>query len=195
MATFLGCAPGASKEGASLVAGCGKDTECPQTFFCVNHACRKDPAPCDSDLDCLQDDVCSADGCRTSCLVRPCESGFACDTGLQQCVAEPTDGGTTGNGEGSAPPPECKADADCHAGYLCQEGSCVCTKDGWESYAAPTLTKSCTECHAYLASYQQVFTQQRLIATRVGDGTMPPSKSAFVEKDRLLRWLVCGAPK
>ena len=180
------------------MAGCRKDTECPRTYFCVNHACRKEPAPCDSDLDCLPDNLCVDKGCSTSCLVRPCASGYTCDTASKQCVYLPTDGGTTGNtggGEGGTPPPECKADADCTAGFLCQQGSCVCTKDSWDTYAAPTLTRSCTQCHSYLASYEQVFVHQRLIAGRVGDGTMPPGKSAFAEKDRLMRWLVCGAPK
>lgn len=175
---------------ASLAIGCTKDLDCPDTFSCVNQACRIDPAPCDANVDCLADDVCTDDGeCVLSCLLRACDTGYTCDAASRQCVAEPSDAGTDPG------TPECTTDADCDNGRACRDGECSCTADGWDDWAHEQFTSSCVHCHGWMDSYPQVFTHQRAIRDAISSGNQPPAGAVLPEKTRLMKWLVCGAPQ
>ena len=192
-ALLTGCPQSAVQEGlADLAAGCAKDADCPGGFFCVNHACRIDSAPCDTTADCTSGDICGDDGCVPPCTDSSCPDGTSCDPGTKLCVAPPPpdDAGTP-----PAPDPECKADADCTGGYACVAGACTCTVDDWETFAQPLFASSCQKCHAWAGSYVSVFGIQRAIALSIADGSQPPGGFADQRKPRLLRWLACGAPR
>ncbi|MBI3073530.1 MAG: hypothetical protein HYY84_15570 [Deltaproteobacteria bacterium] len=67
--------------------------------------------------------------------------------------------------------------------------------DTWQSFAQPFFRANCEGCHAW--ERDRNWTNRRLasIRQRISSGSMPPRQALAADlKQRILRWIDCGAP-
>lgn len=150
-------------------------------------ACAGAPSsagPCASDAECPASMACVGGACRDAvrCTSNAqCKARERCDLARSVCLAVP---------DGTA----CTAAADCGNG-ACIDGACTCTSDGWTSYARGVFASYCLSCHSWASSYPDVKATAASIAPRVSSGAMPMNRSMpQADRDRLTRYLECGAP-
>lgn len=208
------CAPGSVAEGVTPVDGCRFDSDCPDSFYCVEGVCRVDGPQCQTSSDCTSDHHCVNGVCEQACQLTGCPTGETCaasgscsggsgtggvDAGHDGgsaggADAGTHDGGTTGGADaghdgGSTGGPDAGTTGGPDAGP-------VCTPDTWTNYSSAAFRNNCSGCHSWATSYSKVASRQYSIAADISSGSMPRGSSLPAsDKTRMLKWLNCGLPQ
>jgi hypothetical protein len=117
--------------------------------------------------------------------------------------------GALADGATDAGPPKDASGSEAGSGNDAgPEGGAPCTTDTWASYAQVFLATNCTDtCHVnHKHAFNSPLTQSKVINNRtsmmgrIQTNTMPPSAGPgspsglnATDKERILRWLNCGA--